>query len=469
MRRRLTGTDNQSIQTPSATSHLSDLTDFSYTQPCLLPLLQPVRHCLHTFLSDQDAARLMRVSRAIAASLLADYAFVDHVFAYEGRTVADVKPSFALYARYRMRILRMCLPRHWNESLVDCRYGRSVLPPSLIALTTGHDSRGKSVAYAALDGSCEQRRSVEEVNAEAGGTDDSESEFHRLIRPVTTTHSDTAWDVFKWGSSTGRFNQPITPAALPLSLRFLHFNDQFNQPLQQGSIPDSVEVLQFGAAFNQPLEVGHLPASLTLLVFAYCYNQPLPSGVLPAGLRRLHLGINFNQFVPPATLPPQLQQLSFGYNYNQPIVPAVIPSSVTHLRLGHSFNQPLQCGSIPHGVVHLNLGHAFNHPLLPGVLPTSLRELVISQMFNKPLQPGSLPDGLEVLALPHGLHQPALQPGVIPASVSVLSMDEQYTHKLGAGAIPSTVRWLRLPTHYRASQDLSTVLSPSTRVVWWKF
>lgn len=57
----------------------------AYTQPCLLPLLQTVRHCLHPLLNSEHAAaaRLMRVSRSITAALLSDYQFVERVFEYE--------------------------------------------------------------------------------------------------------------------------------------------------------------------------------------------------------------------------------------------------------------------------------------------------------------------------------------------------------------------------------------------------
>lgn len=65
---------------------LSDISRGSDLLSCLLPLLQPVRQCLHPLFSSADAARLMRASRSITAALLADYAFVDHVFTYNNHT-----------------------------------------------------------------------------------------------------------------------------------------------------------------------------------------------------------------------------------------------------------------------------------------------------------------------------------------------------------------------------------------------
>ena len=441
----------------------ADQDALSSTPPCLLPHLHSVRHCLHPFLSATDAARLMRTSRSII-DLLADYAFADHVFTYDNfYNAADVRRNFAFYARYHMRILRLCLPYDWTEPLVDVVTGRSLLPDSLLALTLGDDSTNGTVVHAALDGE------GGEESEEEWDEDIAVNEFYRTLPVEAKAWKGLDWNVKQYSSSHGTFDQPIPPGALPRSLRFLQFAEYaFNQPLQVGSIPDSVEALQFSVHFNHPLQVGHLPASLTHLVLGHNYNHPLLPGVLPSGLRWLDLGGQYSHLLLPGTLPSQLQQLSLSTFYNQPLNPGVIPSSVTHLHLSSSFNQRLQPGSIPEGVVHLELGAAFSHPLLPGMLPTSLRVLVVSQHYKDLFEPGSLPDGLRVLAFDlSSLFQQPLQPGVIPASVSVVSMGTRYSAELVAGGIPSTVRWLQLPAAY-AEKDLSGVLSPATRVVWWR-
>ena len=447
----------------------------SHSTRCLLPLLQPVRHCLHAFLSTVDALRLMRASRSITAALLSGYAFVDHVFTFQSHTAADIRRCIALYARYDMRILRMVLPRHWNEPLVDVV---SVLPRSLVCLAVGSAAEAadlrRSAAYAPLDGGVDS--DSEELVAQPvvdarfprdrqSERDGAEGEFYRLIHPVDASEvNETAWRVWHFAPIFSEFNQPISPGALPHGLRYLQLNEEFNQPLQAGSMPDTVEVLQFGDRFHQPLDMGHLPASLTHLIFDGGFKQLSP-GVLPAGLQRLHLG-GVLAPLQPGALPPQLQQLSFGHADTQPLLPGAIPSSVTHLKLSLSFNSPLLPGCIPHGVEHLNLGYSFNQPLLPGVLPTTLRELVISRHYKQSLQPGSLPNGLTVLAFHDDARfQQKLRPGLIPSSVIALSLASTYKQQLMAGGIPASVRWLRLSGRY-ATRDLSSVLSPSTRVVW---
>ena len=434
-----------------------------YTSACLFPLLQPVRYCLHSFLSTKDAVRLMRASRSTTASLLSDYAALDHIFKFT--SAANARRSIAFHGSYHIRILRMCLPADWTEPLVDSESGRSLLPASLVALMLGLDHSVfllNSVVYVDQD----SNRSRREVQWD--GKEEEKQLNERLERWQEMNCCDM-WEALGYGLSMGAFNQPIPPGALPHGLRFLQFSALFNQPLQVGSIPDTVEVLQFGRAFNQPLAVGHLPASLTQLIFGSNYNQPLLPGVLPPALQLLHLGMKYNHSVQSGTLPAQLQGLSMGWDYNQPILPGVIPASVTHLRLSRFYNAPLQSGSIPHGVVHLSLGgDRFNHPIPPGVLPASLRELVISRQYNQVLQPGSLPDGLKLLAFDqHSCFGHALQPGVVPASVVAISMGAGYKQRLVSGGIPSTVRWLRLPWEY-ARRDLSGVLSCCTHIVYWE-
>ena len=96
----------------------------------------------------------MQTSRDIAASLLHGYAFVEHVFAYDSSTVADIQRSLAVYASYDMRIVRMCLPKEWNEPLVDADSGQPLLPRSIVALTLGaryHVEEAPSAAYTAFD------------------------------------------------------------------------------------------------------------------------------------------------------------------------------------------------------------------------------------------------------------------------------------------------------------------------------
>ena len=435
------------------------------TGPCVLPLLEPVRRCLHPFLGSTDVARLMQAGHH-AASLLSGYVFTDHAFTYG--TGYHLRRSIALYRQYNMYIVRLSLAVDWDEPLVNSSTGQSVLHHSLLALTLGQDTGNNTIVHAALDGS-----DGEIGESDVAGSGDVQSAVDRLTHfnggDAGGCTRGWGWSVYRYEESISHFALRISPGTLPHGLRFLQFPHSFDQPLQVGDIPVTVEWLQFGRNFNQPLEVGHLPASLTHLAFGLLYRQPLLPGVLPAGLRRLHLGPGclFGYPLLPGILPSHLQQLSFGgaHSFSR-IAPGDIPSSVTHLRLNSSGNR-LQAGSIPAGVILLNLGDFFNEPLLPGVLPTTLRELIISRSFNQPLRPGSLPDGLQVLVfnVKAEFQQPLL-PKVIPASVKAISMGSAYNQRIVAGAIPATVKWLRLPASYAETNSVR-VLSPSTRIVWW--
>ena len=440
------------------------------SHPCLLSLLQPVRHCLLPFLDDVSAAQLLRTRRSTATDLLSGFVFTEHVF--RPRTAAALKHTVAWYGRYGMRITRLCLPKDWSEPLQDAETGQSLLPASLLAITIGESPSRTDLsamhacaAYASFDDSDDEERGG---SVEAEGLAGNEADFWRRIKPVNSIYGeDQSWTVEQYWPMHCLFNHPLPIGVLPRGLRLLHFGQLFNQPLSRGSIPDTVQLIQFGERFNQPLAVGHLPSSLTHLVFAKCFNQPLTAGVLPAGLKRLRFGHSYDQPLALGSLPPQLQKLSFGFWYNQMIAPGVIPSSVTHIRLGDALNHPLQAGSIPLGCMHLHLSHYFNRALPAGVLPNTLRELALSPSFAHPLEVGSLPDGLQTLLFHQWSDfQHVFLPGVIPDSVLVVSLGTRYEQELVVGSIPASVKWIRLPQSY-AEKDLSSVLSPSTRVVWW--
>ena len=457
-----------SSSTPPTTHRLhSDLpAPASYTGNCLLPQLQAIRqHCLHPLIDDKTAARLLQTSHSVAACLLPGYAFVEHVFDYARRSAADVQRSLALYARYGLRILRMGLP-DWNEPLMDSSESwLPVLPASLIALTFCRDYGDKStIAHVAFNGTDGRWAELEEEEADGAW----ESQSTRLVHRWEDESSSDTCRVYS--GLYGVFNQPIPASALPVGLRFLELSWAFNQRLREGSIPDTVEVLQFGPSFNHELLEDRLPASLTHLVFGRDFNHSLQPGVLPAGLRQLHLGGSYNQPLSPGVLPARLQRLDLGYAYDQPLMPGAIPASVTHLRFSSDFTQPLQLGSIPHSVVHLYLGEPFSQPLLRALLPASLRELVLSHWCFAFGLRGRLPAQLEVLAFHAGSRYAArLAPGDIPASVRVLSMGREYNQQLLVGSVPATVSLLRLPARPMYAADrLAGVVSPSTRVVWWK-
>lgn len=117
----------------SSSSHSAHLVAFPL--PPFLSALTPVRLLFHSFLTDEDAARLLRVSRTTATSLLASYTFHQHVF--EPISVDEMRRLKALYEAYDMRPTRMCQHRDFAEKSRLVAGGESPFPSSLTSLMLG--------------------------------------------------------------------------------------------------------------------------------------------------------------------------------------------------------------------------------------------------------------------------------------------------------------------------------------------
>ena len=352
-----------------------------------LSVLSPVRSVLHLLLTDDDAARLLRVSRATATHLLAGYIFTRTVF--QPHSVKAMWRLKALYETYDMKPTRMTLPEDVEELMLEEGSGRSPFPSSLTWLRlippAPRDSQAvpstiiipKAPTVTAGDTiDCLWTHPSVESEDERYGELLMESEMKpvRTYRPVH-----------------GHFIYPLPPGLLPHGLRRLLFPTQLKSTLQVGSIPSTIEVLQL--SYSYTLSEGLLPSSLVHLVLSG-FNLPLSPRVLPPSLQRLLLS-RWNHPLAVNVLPASLKALEL-HSFDQPLHPQVLPSGLTHLRL-NEFNQPLSVGSLPPSLVSLDLGSHFNHPLLPNVLPFSLRVFFYSRTAYDPLIPGALPEGLVVL------------------------------------------------------------------------
>ena len=198
----------------------------SHAPPCLLPLLrQFVNASTHssTPLMPRVSCRPATPSPPPSSPAMASSTTSSHTAGWR-------RPSwsFAFYARYHMRMLRLCLPKTWNVPLVDRKSGRSILPRSLLALTLGPDyhdydydgrqRRVHSVAHATLDGR-EYGRETEEVQQkEAVATGDS-GECERLVRGIDDRQRDhmrlqldTLWHTPRYGRIDDASTSPFHPA-----------------------------------------------------------------------------------------------------------------------------------------------------------------------------------------------------------------------------------------------------------------
>ena len=418
--------------------------------------LAPICSVFQAFLTDGDAARLLRVSRG-ACALLRHFTFRAHAF--QPSTSLQLRRCLALYDRLGLCITRLCLPCDFNEPLLDGSTGRPLLPASLVALALGQAEPDDWATSMMADMS----RLLSLDSEDEGGRQqqqpaDAEGEYEGLLRRVDAR---TSWRLRPYCAVYSDYSLAIPPGALPAGLRCLQLNDWHEPALQEGSIPASVTVLQAGRRYTQRLSL--LGPSITTLLLDDIGSRALSPGELSPSLRWLHVG-HCSPALQVGSLPPRLKGLDLRLpKHHAPIRAGVIPRSVTHLRFD-GFQQPLQQGLLPDGLQHLHLGSTFDYPIPPHALPTSLRELILSDGYRQPLLPGSLPDGLQLLQLPRRWYRPAIAPGVIPPSVRLILFPTLYSTRLLVGGVPSTVRWVRFPRYYE--WVVAERLSPHTEVVW---
>ena len=97
--------------------------------------LRPVRSVLHPFLTDKDAARLLRAGRTTTLALLPGFTFTQHVF--EGKSQQQMLRMRALYEAYDMQPTQMCLSRQLQSLWLKEGSGRSPFPLTLTSLLLG--------------------------------------------------------------------------------------------------------------------------------------------------------------------------------------------------------------------------------------------------------------------------------------------------------------------------------------------
>ena len=470
--------------------------------PTLISSVSAVRTVVQSFLDDYDSGCLVRVSRTFAQNVLANFVFRRHVFRPNttrqqvlGNTTQEPKPKAGmwqrlsslrfgrrshgqsdsqtitdsprlssaddvrhmteLYSGYEMHITRMQLA-DMNEPLLDGST-RSLLPPSLLALTFGSTNSDSSIL--------------------AGLSDEDEE---RLLHPDNNDYRivpsggswEPSWPAKAFPYTSGEYNQPILPDVMPHSLMYLQLNSDFNQPLVDGCLPPHLIFLQLGRTFNQPLMPAVLPESL-LHLDLHSYTQEFLKGSLPASLRTLRMDGYSNQPLPPGILPSSLLHLSLGQCFDREIVAESLPSSLRSLELGHLFTRPLRPGVLPSSLQYLSLGDSFHHTLEHGVLPRSLRVLLFGVTYRQPLHVGVIPEGVEALRLPVNSGR-LLSAGVIPSTTRWLDLGSVDAGgvvapgQIAPGAIPAGVRWLKLEREHQRRAPQVIAHCVDVEVVWYR-
>ena len=437
----------------------------------LLAVLSPVRRLFQPFLTDDDAARLLRVGRTAALSLLPGFTFRSHVFLPE--TEGQLWRLKALYGAYDLRVTRLCLPagfevRHFTD--------RSPFPSSLTALLFApvtsssysferrcptynvFDDAGDSAVGCAVD--CPWTRLRRRLRTD--GKEDDEAEYRavmqRPLRPVQalTSRHGFVGNVFSCGQ--------LPPGLLPHGLRRLHIAVSLDVPLLVKSLPSTIEVLQVdGYIAHEALSIGVLPKSLRHLVMEQ-WNYDLHPGFLPPSLERLSLAA-FNQPLDFDVLPASLKALQL-FSFTHPLLPGVLPAGLTHLSMSN-FHDQIDEGVLPPSLVSLDLGPRSQNSLIsPSVLPHSLRVLSLYTHGEYPLWPGPLPTGLAVLHWTHEGPPITPLPGQLPDSLLVMDLGRCELHSIAEDALPASVTHLLLPRQFEPAVELMQMAGPRRRVVW---
>ena len=102
--------------------------------PPLLDALWPVRTIVHSLLTDDDAARLLRTSRTTALTLLPRYTFSSHIF--QPASLLSLRRLRNLSLAYDLRLTQLCLPGELESLSFDADAPHlSPIPPSVTALS----------------------------------------------------------------------------------------------------------------------------------------------------------------------------------------------------------------------------------------------------------------------------------------------------------------------------------------------
>ena len=441
-----------------------------------LDALRPVLSLFHPFLTDADAARLLRTSHTAALALLPGYTFTRHIF--QPADLASLRRLRDLSLTYSLRVTQLALPEQMKELVFDpTSPGPSPIPPFVTALTFAPFSRGRSSQLAEPSWADFSAAASDWQNTNPWSLPDFRSwsqvrgpqwrprcqllppSDFLLLLPSFFSYVDAP----DWG-----INCSLPPGLLPEGLKALRVNDAFNMPLLPGSLPSTLTFLHLGLRYNQRLQPGVLPDQLVHLTVGSKYVHPLHPGVLPASLERLALWNSLRHPLEVGELPLHLKVLDINGFFDHQLLPGVLPLSLLFLGL-YDFHQPFLPNVLPPSLVELRLGQRYNHTFAPGVLPSSLRALSLGGGYGESLQPGSLPEGLLFLRFAQrGNRQlPRLQVGSLPSTLLSLDLNDHYMEQLPSGVLPSSLRWIRLGKCWYRDGGVEVVLPPHAEVEWY--
>ena len=446
-----------SPQPPSPPTVASSTPSSPLWPSLLFSSLHPVRSLIHRFLTDEDAARLLRTSASLAHLLLRGFSFTSHVF--EPVDLPHLHRLTTFHSAYDLRPTLLMLPRSLRQLDFHPVTGLSPFPASLTTLALGEvrrcsdaDRRPHPRSLFGDEGAAKLRRFLSGEWAATDGPRGADH-FRGLLQ------ADHLWEELAFEEADGNLECALPPGLLPPNLRVLQTGFNCAVTLVPGSLPAELQFLQLGGRWTAPLPAGVLPAGLKHLILPRYWSHPLPE--LPPSLVSLHLGPFYAQPLRP--LPASLRMLVVGEEYSDSLE-GVLPAGLTHLLVHGAAQCPLSAECLPPSLVSLLLGDYFKSdaPLRAGQLPAGLRELSLGASFTQPLMPGSLPESLEFLRVGAFRYPHALGDLVLPSRLQALDL-LMGPEPMAGTVIPPSVRWLRVREECRAELQAPG----GGEVQWW--
>ena len=416
----------------------------------LINAIKPVRLQLHALLTEEEAARLLCVSRSFTHCLLRSFVFRRHAFIASNDR--EVRRVLRLHESFDLQVTRLMLS---SDSAISAALDWShqlLLAPSLISLALGpvESSGNQPHPQSIFCDSAPDRllpssiRPWREVTCES-----DEQRAERLCRDMQAEYG-CGWKRYRILRLAGEGIRYTVPSdQLPHGLRVLQLCLSSDSPqLAAHCFPSTVQVLDLGYGYNHPLSPDILPPALVHLMLGEVWDHPITPGLLPLSLECLCLGTCFNHPLAVSSLPSALRVLELGNRFDQSLPAGVLPDSLVCLILS---SWSSECILPPRLIsLHLDDSDSCRQPLPPRWLPPALRELHLGDYCTHPLPLGALPAGLQLLRISGRYHNPPLDLRGLPGSLVALDLSSLPASCIGSAVLPSGLRSLRLNRSFQS-------------------
>ena len=237
-----------------------------------LKALTAVRHLFHSFLTDDDAARLLHTSHTVSLALLNGYTFASHTF--QSTTFASLRCLRDLCLRYGMRIHQLATSQyHDDPSSLSALPGQlSPIPASVLSLSLGlgwpSHTGWDAFSATAADWYDREEWRLPEPNQSAqtyGRGEDEQGWWQTLWARHDGPLPDNFTDVDRDGVRYGACDYTLPLSLLPKRLRVLRFNSIWDQTFEPGCLAPNLTFLQLPRRDSVSLPRDVLPASLRFL------------------------------------------------------------------------------------------------------------------------------------------------------------------------------------------------------------